>query len=508
MVHVRHSGHVRRVLHLQAQRARPGRDLLSVSDRARSALARSDRHAVLPDSVLSALELSVLAVLPSSLRSRRNVGQCRRLGSLAHQVRDTGRLRHACVARRLGSHQAHRRAAEPRDYRCEIREADAMITLETMPPLMFGGLVLAMLIGFPVAFTLAAVGLSFGFLAIHLGFFDLNFLQAIPGRVFGSVLSNELLLAIPFFTFMGAVLERCGLAEDMLDSMGQLFGPIRGGLGYSVIIVGFILGAITGTVAAQVIAMALISMPVMIRYGYNIRYITGVLAASGTITQLVPPSLVLIVLADQLGKSVGDMYLGAWGPSVFQILLFALYTFALSVFKPEWVPAVPRDALTLTGWALWKKCLLGIIPSAVLIFVVLGTMMLGLATPTEAGAMGAIGAIILAVTHHKEFSPRGHQIFLIGLVACSFGILFGVTDWDKALTPLAAIVGEHPLFRISFAIVYFAIAWICLEAVRIADLRGLIKQGYETTMRITAMVTFILIGSQCFSVVFLGVDRK
>src|SRR5882672_755220 len=184
-----------------------------------------------------------------------------------------------------------------------------MITLEMMPPLMFGGLVLSMLIGFPVAFTLAAVGISFGFLAIHLGFFDLNFLQAIPGRVFGSVLSNDLLLAIPFFTFMGAILERCGLAEDMLDSMGQLFGPIRGGLGYSVIIVGFILGAITGTVAAQVIAM-----PVMIRYGYNMRYITGVLAASGTITQLVPPSLVLIVLADQLGKSVGDMYLGAWGP--------------------------------------------------------------------------------------------------------------------------------------------------------------------------------------------------
>ena len=220
-----------------------------------------------------------------------------------------------------------------------------MITLEMMPPMMFGGLVLAMLIGFPVAFTLAAVGLSFGFLAIHLGFFDLNFLQAIPGRVFGSVLSNELLLAIPFFTFMGAILERCGLAEDMLDSMGQLFGPIRGGLGYSVIIVGFILGAITGTVAAQVIAMALISMPVMIRYGYNIRYITGVLAASGTITQLVPPSLVLIVLADQLGKSVGDMYLGAWGPSVFQILLFAGYTFVLGIFKPDHVPAVPKTRI-------------------------------------------------------------------------------------------------------------------------------------------------------------------
>jgi tripartite ATP-independent transporter DctM subunit len=369
-----------------------------------------------------------------------------------------------------------------------------MITLGMMPPLMFGGLVLSMLIGFPVAFTLAAVGISFGFLAIHLGFFDLNFLQAIPGRVFGSVLSNDLLLAIPFFTFMGAILERCGLAEDMLDSMGQLFGPIRGGLGYSVIIVGFILGAITGTVAAQVIAMALISMPVMIRYGYNMRYITGVLAASGTITQLVPPSLVLIVLADQLGKSVGDMYLGAWGPSVFQIALFAGYTFLLGLFKPDHVPPVPKTALTLTGWPLWRKCLLGIIPSAVLIFVVLGTMMLGLATPTEAGAMGAVGAIVLAAMHHKEFSTTGHKILMAGVIACGIGTMIGI------------FLTEGLLFKIAFAITYFAVVWICLEAVRIPDLRGLIKQGYETTMRITTMVVFILIGSTCFSVVFLGVS--
>src|SRR5947199_8969128 len=147
----------------------------------------------------------------------------------------------------------------------------------------------------------------------------------------------------------------------MLDSMSQLFGPVRGSLGYSVIIVGFILGAITGTVAAQVIAMAMISMPVMIRYGYNIRYTTGVLAASGTITQLVPPSLVLIVLADQLGKSVGDMYLGAWGPSIVQIALFALYTLALAIFKPEWVPAAPPEYRVDAGWALWRRCLLGII---------------------------------------------------------------------------------------------------------------------------------------------------
>jgi tripartite ATP-independent transporter DctM subunit len=366
------------------------------------------------------------------------------------------------------------------------------ITLEMMPPMMFGGLVLAMLIGYPVAFTLAALGLSFGFLAIHLGFFDLNFLQAIPGRVFGSVLANELLLAIPFFTFMGAVLERCGLAEDMLDSMGQLFGPIRGGLGYSVIIVGFILGAITGTVAAQVIAMALISMPVMIRYGYNIRYITGVLAASGTITQLVPPSLVLIVLADQLGKSVGDMYLGAWGPSIFQILLFAGYTFVLGLIKPNHVPAVPKEARTLSGWALWRKCLLGIIPSAVLIFVVLGTMMLGLATPTEAGAMGAVGAIVLAAIHHKDFSSTGRKILIAGVIAAGIG------------TIVAMLFSENIVFKIAYAITYLAVAWICIEAARIPDLRDLIKQGYETTMRITCMVTFILIGSTCFSIVFLG----
>src|SRR4029079_7660429 len=191
-----------------------------------------------------------------------------------------------------------------------------------------------------------------GFVAVESGFFPPEFLQAIPSRIFGQ-LSNELLLAIPFFTFMGAILEKCGLAEDMLDSMGQLFGPLRGGLGYSVIIVGFILGAITGTVAAQVIAMALISLPVMMRYKYNMRYATGVLAASGTITQLVPPSLVLVVLADQLGRSVGDMYLGAWGPSLIQIALFMLFTLAVSVVKPDWVPAIPRSATSLRRVAPW-----------------------------------------------------------------------------------------------------------------------------------------------------------
>ena len=301
-----------------------------------------------------------------------------------------------------------------------------MITLEMMPPLMFGGLVLAMLIGYPVAFTLAALGT-----VVRLPLDPSRLLR--PELPAGDSRARVRQRAVqrtaardPLLHLHGRVLERCGLAEDMLDSMGQLFGPIRGGLGYSVIIVGFILGAITGTVAAQVIAMALISMPVMIRYGYNMRYITGVLAASGTITQLVPPSLVLIVLADQLGKSVGDMYLGAWGPSVFQIVLFAGYTFVLGIFKPDHVPPVPKEARTLTGWALWHKCLMGIIPSAVLIFVVLGTMMMGLATPTEAGAMGAVGAIVLAAIHHKEFSTTGHKMLIVGIIAAGIGTIVGM----------------------------------------------------------------------------------
>ena len=322
-----------------------------------------------------------------------------------------------------------------------------MIPLEWMPPLMFGGLIVFMLIGFPVAFSLMAAGLFFAGIAIAENFFGMPFLQAIPQRIFGSVLANDLLLAIPFFTFMGAILERCGLAEEMLDSMGQLFGGIRGGLGYSVIIVGFILGAITGTVAAQVIAMAMISLPVMMRYGYNMRYATGVLAASGTITQLVPPSLVLIVLADQLktqsgSADVGSMYLGAWGPSLLQIGLFALYTFFLSRIRPDYLPAAPENELTLQGSELWKKCLMGIIPSAVLIFLVLGTIMTGIATPTESGAMGAMGALLLA--------------------------------------------------------------WI--RRASIPNLKALIQEAYQNTMRITAMVVFILIGSTCFSVVFQGVD--
>src|SRR5918998_2815930 len=274
------------------------------------------------------------------------------------------------------------------------------MTEEMMPPLMFGGLVLFLLIGFPVAFSLAAVGLFFGFLSIELGFFTEAYLHNLPLRVFG-ILSNELLLAIPFFTLMGAILERCGLAEDLLEGTGQLFGKVPGGLAYAVILVGAVLGAITGTVAASVIAMGMISLPIMMRYGYDMRIATGVIAASGTITQVIPPSLVLIVLGDQLGKSVGDMYAGAIGPSILQILLFILFIVGVSIFAPHKVPPLPDEALGARGWPLIWRVAKGMVPSIVLIFLVLGTIFLGLATPTEAGAMGAVGAVALAVVNRR-----------------------------------------------------------------------------------------------------------
>ena len=311
---------------------------------------------------------------------------------------------------------------------------------DNLAPLMFAGMIIFMLIGYPAAFSLAATGLFFGFLGIEFGLIRPDFLGNLTYQLFG-IISNDLLLAIPFFTFMGAILERCGLAEDLLDSFGQLFGPVRGGLSYAVIFVGAILGAITGTVAASVIAMGVISMTPMLKYGYSTRHTMGVIAASGTITQLIPPSLVLIVLADQMGRSVGDMYAGAIGPSIIQVLLFCGWVLIVSVVWPDDVPALPKEARTLQGWQLWKRCMRGMIPSLGLIFLVLGTIFMGLATPTEAGAMGVVGAIALAW-------------------------FYGSLTWP------------------------------------------LLYQGMASTMRLTAMVVYILIGARVFSLIFQGVGGK
>jgi TRAP-type mannitol/chloroaromatic compound transport system permease large subunit len=357
---------------------------------------------------------------------------------------------------------------------------------DNMAPLMFAGMILFMLIGYPAAFSLAAVGLFFGFIGIELGLISPDFLGNLTYQLFG-VISNDLLLAIPFFTFMGAILERCGLAEDLLDSIGQMFGPVRGGLSYAVIFVGAILGAITGTVAASVIAMGVISVPVMMKYGYSTRHTMGVIAASGTITQLIPPSLVLVVLADQLGRSVGDMYAGAIGPSLIQVALFCIWVFIVSLLWPKDVPALPLEARTLRGWALWGKCLRGIIPSLGLIFLVLGTIFMGLATPTEAGAMGAVGSLALAVFNRSLNWPGRIR------AALSEGRSLHATS---AVTPLGA--GFRELRQRVWTVI----------APDIKDLLQLTYQGMAITMRITAMVVYILIGARTFSLVFQGVGGK
>jgi len=337
-------------------------------------------------------------------------------------------------------------------------------------PLMFLGLFALLMTGFPVAFGLAATGLAFGFIGIEAGIFPSAMFQALPLRIFG-IMQNDTLLAIPFFTFMGIILERSGMAEDLLETVGQVFGPVRGGVAIAVILVGALLAATTGVVAAAVISMGLISLPVMLRYGYSRTIATGTITASGTLAQAIPPSLVLIVLADQLGRSVGDMYSGALVPGLLLVGLYVLFIVAVAIFKPAMVPALPPEALlykedngnsghrsllvlvlicaavgyswsqvhdglmtqwleravpsagdeivilsmtlaSLTGLALaiinhvTKMHLLSklaeqvtfvLMPPLILIFLVLGTIFLGVATPTEGGAMGALGALILAM---------------------------------------------------------------------------------------------------------------
>src|SRR6187455_960552 len=212
-----------------------------------------------------------------------------------------------------------------------------------LPPMMFAALVVFLLLGYPVAFALAANGIMFGLIGMELGLLSPSLFGALPERLWG-IMSNDTLLAIPFFTFMGLILERSGMAEDLLDTIGQLFGPIRGGLAYAVILVGAMLAATTGVVAASVISMGLISLPIMLRYGYDRRVSGGVIAASGTLAQIIPPSLVLIVLADQLGRSVGDMYEGAFLPGITLAGLYALYVGGIAIFRPAWAPALPLEA--------------------------------------------------------------------------------------------------------------------------------------------------------------------
>ncbi|HZA96619.1 MAG TPA: TRAP transporter large permease subunit [Burkholderiaceae bacterium] len=345
-------------------------------------------------------------------------------------------------------------------------------------PLLFLGLLFFLLTGFPVAFALSATGLLFGFLGMEAGLFPVTLFQALPLRVFG-IMQNDTLLAVPFFTLMGIILEKSGMAEDLLETVGQVFGPLRGGLALAVVFVGALLAATTGVVAAAVISMGLISLPIMLRYGYNRTIATGVITASGTLAQAIPPSLVLIVLADQLGRSVGDMYAGAIIPGLMLVGLYAIFVIIVAFVRPAWVPALPAEARIYrepsgssghaslgvllgaataagVGWSLVHQSIINplverelpaptdetlimsmtvasfvaltlalankllklgllsrlseqvtfvLIPPLVLIFLVLGTIFLGVATPTEGGAMGAVGALIMAVSRRRLTWP-------------------------------------------------------------------------------------------------------
>ena len=389
-------------------------------------------------------------------------------------------------------------------------------------PLMFIGLFVVLLTGFPVAFGLAATGLAFGFIGIEAGIFPAAMFQALPLRIFG-IMQNDTLLAIPFFTFMGIILERSGMAEDLLETVGQVFGPVRGGVAIAVILVGALLAATTGVVAAAVISMGLISLPIMLRYGYSRTIATGTITASGTLAQAIPPSLVLIVLADQLGRSVGDMYSGALIPGLMLVGLYILFIVVVAIVKPDMVPALPPEALlykedngasghksllalvlvcaavgfgwaqvhnglmtqwleravpsagdeivimsltlaSLTGLALaiinhiTKMHLLSklaeqvtfvLMPPLILIFLVLGTIFLGVATPTEGGAMGALGAIILAIGKGRLSLDLTKQALEITAKLASFVlfILIGSTVFSFTFNAADGHIWVEHLFK-------------------------------------------------------------
>lgn len=403
-----------------------------------------------------------------------------------------------------------------------------------LAPIMFTTVMAMLLLGYPVAFTLAAGGLIYFVLGVELSHISSEIrlfwplLQSHPERIFG-IMYNDTLLSIPFFTLMGIILERSRMAEDLLDTIGQLFGPVRGGLAYAVILVGALLGATTGVVAASVMAMGLISLPIMLRYRYNGPLVSGTIAASGTLAQIVPPSLVLIVMADQLGRSVGDMYVGALYPALMIIAAYCLYVFAVTMIKPEWAPALPREARTLgdgvtslfvmiaIGAALYflghevlftgiqspewqmvaalafgvlsvyafalinrsrnlnvisrlaQQVIIVMVPPLALIFLVLGTIFLGIATPTEGGAMGAAGAMIIA-------AAKGRM---------SVGILKNALD---ATTRLSAFVMMILIGARVFGLTFYGIngnVWI-------EDLMLALPGGEYGFLIVVTIIVFIL----------------
>ncbi|NSY46262.1 MULTISPECIES: TRAP transporter large permease [Agrobacterium] len=383
---------------------------------------------------------------------------------------------------------------------------------ENLAPIMFAALIIVLLLGYPVAFALAFVGFFFGFIGIELGLLPATLFQAIPDRIFGQM-SNETLLAIPFFTFMGLILEKSGMAEDLLDTIGQLFGPVRGGIAFAVIFVGAILAATTGVVAASVISMGLISLPIMLRFGYDRKIAAGTIAASGTLAQIIPPSLVLIVLADQLGRSVGDMYKGALVPGLLLVGAYTLYIIVTSIISPAKVPALPLEARTLRGSKLLLKVITSLVPPLVLIFLVLGTIFLGIATPTEGGAMGAVGALALALANGKlnlgliqqslyATAKLSSFVLLILLGARVFSLTFyGVNGhvWvEHLMTSVPGgeigflIVANLLVFFLAFFLDYFELAFIIIPLLApVADALGIDLIWFGVMLAVNMQTSFM-----------------
>jgi tripartite ATP-independent transporter DctM subunit len=354
------------------------------------------------------------------------------------------------------------------------------VSAEWLGPLMFAAALVLIFSGFPVAFALGGTSLIFAAIGIAADIFGWNLLQAMPQRVFG-IMSNYVLLAVPFFIFMGTMLEKAKLAEDLLTTIGQLFGPLRGGLALAVVFVGTLLAAATGVVGASVVAMGLISLPVMLRYKYSTELSVGVIAASGTLGQIIPPSVVLVVLADQMGVSVGDLFVGALIPGLMLSGLYVVYLIGVAVVRPHAMPALPASERQMALGALLRRVGLVMVPPLVLILVVLGSIFVGVATPTEAGALGAVGAMLLAIANRRltlkalretmdETARLTAMVVMILIGSTMFSLVFRGLDGDRwiehMLTNLPGgklgllLVANLAVFILGFFIDFFEIAFI------------------------------------------------
>ncbi|MBW4447447.1 MAG: TRAP transporter large permease subunit [Spirirestis rafaelensis WJT71-NPBG6] len=386
------------------------------------------------------------------------------------------------------------------------------LAYEWLGPLMFAGALVLLSLGYPVAFSLGGVSILFGLLGIGLGIFDPIFMTAMPQRIFG-IMANYTLLAIPYFIFMGAMLEKSGIAERLLETMGILLGRLRGGLALAVVLVGALLAATTGVVAATVVAMGLISLPIMLRYGYNKELATGVIAASGTLGQIIPPSVVLVVLGDQLGVSVGDLFIGSVIPGLMMAGAFAAHVLIVSFLKPDVAPALPAEVREIGRKALGKRVFQVMLPPLVLILLVLGSIFFGIATPTEAGAVGCAGAIALAAANRQLTLESLRQVCdaTLRITSMVIFILFGSTAFSLVFRGLNGdqfmfdvlsnlpggkvgflIVSMAAVFFLGFFIDFFEIAFIVIPLfVPVAQQLGIDLVWYGVVLGANLQTSFL-----------------